>query len=228
MKKISALLLCFLALQNYAFSQGFSATLKHSSIQIGPTYSNWSNYNDEKIDMRETSNLGFDLALTQRFPFGKKEITGLNVGLGVSNVNLHTNFRTWEFDEDGAVLGNHILMDPDKYLKNKLSLTYIEIPLELSFAAKRGDSTKTKPGFKFALGWRTGICVDAHNKYKTEDAIDKRKDFDNINRLRYGPTVRIGFGMFSIYGRYDLSSTFKATNVPNYNLYSAGIIFSGY
>lgn len=220
--------MCIFALQNYAFSQGIGAILKRSSLQIGPTWSNWHNYNDAKIDMRPASNIGIDVAFTQRFGFGAKETFGLNVGLGISNVNLHTNFRTWEFDEDGNVLGNHILLDPDKYLKNKLALTYLEVPLELSLLGRRGDSTESKTGFKFALGWRTGFCIDAHNKFKTEDAIDKRKDFDNINRLRYGPTVRIGYGMFSIYGRYDLSSTFKATNVPNYNLYTLGIIFSGH
>ncbi|MGZ5242440.1 MAG: outer membrane beta-barrel protein [Bacteroidia bacterium] len=228
MKKSFLLLLCFMALQNYAFSQGIGDILKRSSIQIGPTHSNWHNYNDDKIDMRPGSNIGIDVALTQRFGFGQKKLVGFVTGLAISNVNLHTNFRTWEFDDDGNVLGNHILMDPDKYLKNKLALTYLEIPVELSLVTKRGDSTSSKTGFKLAIGWRTGFCVDAHNKFKTEDAIDKRKDFDNINRFRYGPTARIGYGMFSVYGRYDLSSTFKATNVPNYNLYTLGLIFSGF
>ncbi len=227
MKKILPFLLCFFALQNYAFSQGIGDALKRSSIQIGPTFSNWHNYNDSKIEMRPERNRGIDVALTHRFKFGQKGTFGINTGLAISNVNIHTNFRTWEFDEDGNVLGNHILMDKSKYIKNKLSLTYLEVPVELSLATKRGDSS-AKAGFKFAIGWRTGFCIDAHTKFKDEDAISKRKDFDNINRLRYGPTVRIGYGMFSIYGRYDLSSTFKATNVPNYNLYSLGIIFSGY
>lgn len=190
---------------------------------FGPTWSTWQEYPAE-IQMKPGRNIGFDIAATKRFKLGT-DLLGLHAGLGLSMVNIHSNINPWLFvDSTGGV--DPAGIDRRVYKRNKIALTYLEVPLELAFATKRDSSSGA--GFKIALGWRTGFCIDAHTKLVTEDYKEKRKDFDNINRLRYGPTARIGYGNFSLYGRYDMSSTFSADKAPDYNLLTVGLIFSGF
>jgi hypothetical protein len=232
MKKTGLILLSLLALQNYAFSQNPLERLTgNSKLMFGPTWSNWIEV-PSAVEVKPARNIGFDVAAIQRFGEGT---VGFNAGLGISAVNIHSNIFPWQFDGDGNVDSIGIV-DMDKkvdgknfVLKNKLALTYLEVPLELSIRTRKGedtDSTNAKTRFKFAIGWRTGICIDAHVKQKTRDYTWKIKDFDNITMLRYGPTIRIGYGAISLYGRYDLSSSFQGEKVPAYTLYTVGVMIS--
>lgn len=233
MKKTGLFLLCLLALQNYAFSQNpFAKFTNNSMLMFGPTWSNWMEV-PSGVKIKPARNIGFDIATVHRFGTGK---LGFVAGLGISAVNIHSNVREWKFDAAGNVMKSSFI-DMDSvsggkkyYLRNKIALTYLEIPLELSFRmrSEETDSTNAKTGFKFAIGVRPGICIDAHTKLKTSEQIVKVKDFDNITSFRFGPTVRIGYGGFSLYGRYDLTSSFDGESVPAYSLYTVGLIISSF
>jgi hypothetical protein len=233
MKKIGLSLLYLLALQNYAFSQNpLSKFTNNSMLMFGPTWNNWMEV-PSAVKIKASRNIGFDVAAVHRFGSGK---LGLVAGLGISAVNIHSNVRQWTFDVAGNV-PKSAFIDMDSvsggkkfYSRNKIALTYLEVPLELNFRIRGQDtdSTNAKTGFKFAIGVRPGICIDAHTKLKTTDQIVKIKDFDNIARFRFGPTVRIGYGGFSLYGRYDLTSSFEADKVPVYALYTVGLVISSF
>lgn len=234
MKKTGLFLLGLMALQNYAFSQNpMSGIGKHFTLMFGPTWSNWIEV-PEQVEMKPGRNIGLDVAALHRFGEGT---VGLTAGLGISSINIHSNVWPWGFDANGNV-DSLALLDMDRQVAgkafvrtNKISLTYLEVPLELSIVQRKGedtDSTNQKTGFKLAIGWRTGVCIDAHMTQRTQDYTWKFKDFDNITMLRYGPTVRIGYGGFSLYGRYDLSSSFEGEKVPAFTLYTVGLMVSGF
>lgn len=221
MKKLLLFTGLFLILQNYGFSQGIKMFANNPfTITFGPTWTNWVEYPDS-INMKPARNIGFDFAFLYAFK-NKSGNLGVQAGLGMSMVNINTNVYPLGFDDNGAF--KRFLKDGE-YAKNKLALTYLEIPVEFVFKAKP-ESNKS---FKFALGFKGGLTIDAHTKIKLDDGrIFKEKSFDNINRLRYGPTVRIGVGGVHLYGNYALTSTFEGEKIPDYNQYTVGIIFSNF
>jgi len=119
------------------------------------------------------------------------------------------------------------------YTRNKLSTTYVEIPVEIRF---RTNPDKFNKQFKLALGIRAGYCLNAHSKYKGTDFISdgirdifrKELDLPNINQYRYGATVRIGYANFNLYGYYSLSTLFDTNKGPGIQPFSVGISFNSF
>src|SRR5688572_3199225 len=98
MKRTGLILLCLMALQNYAFSQNpLSLLTKNSKLMFGPTWSNWMEV-PAGVEVKPARNFGFDAAAMHRF--GKGTL-GFSVGLGISAVNIHSNTFFWQFDKDG-------------------------------------------------------------------------------------------------------------------------------
>lgn len=227
MKKAILIILAVIALQNYAFSQAFDLPGMRNSGYVGVTYNNWASYPSE-IKMHNVANIGADVGFVHRFGL-HHDTSGLdniaiNIGLGLSMVNIHANIDPFGSNSPGFdTVGKIGLLNTD-YRKNKLALTYLEVPIEFVFKAH----PSTGKGFKLAIGLRAGVCVDAHTKLERGNFTYKIKSFNNIEMFRYSPTIRIGVGYFSVYARYDMNSTFDATLAPKYALYSAGIMISSY
>ena len=107
--------------------------------------------------------------------------------------------------------------------KNKLSCTYIGIPLMLRFESNRSDFNKS---FHIAAGGFGEYLIGSHTKVKTTNN-DKTKQHDdfNLNRFRYGITGRIGYGWASLFVNYSLSDLFESGTGPVLTPASAGIAF---
>jgi hypothetical protein len=116
------------------------------------------------------------------------------------------------------------------YSSDKLSLTYLEIPVEMVL--------KPKSGLILSLGFSAGLLLDAHSKVKFNNPPDfygpiqtvkyKIKDNQTFNHIRPGPELRIGYKHFSLYGLYEMGSCMKnliGTN-PFMHIYSIGIMLA--
>jgi hypothetical protein len=227
MKKVFLLVLAITAVQNYAFSQAFDPTAWRNTVYVGPTYSNWASY-PSYIKMSAKNNIGADVGYIHRFGLhhdtsGMDNIA-INLGLGLSMVNIHANIDPFGSNSTGFDTVGKVGIVGNDYRKNKLALSYLEIPVELVFKVHPSSGA----GFKIAIGFRGGVCIDAHSKYVRDDFTYKLKSFNNIEMWRYGPTVRIGLGSFSLFGRYDMNSTFDASKAPKYSLYTIGLMVSSY
>lgn len=125
-------------------------------------------------------------------------------GYGFSSHNIHHDGVFIEDTVDNKQY-TRLLPLPENYAysKNKVTSTYIEVPLELRFR------TRGSTPFKLYVGGRIGYLVNFHTK--TKDDAGKRKiyGFENANSLRYGLTGRIGVGQINICGFYGLSTLFK-------------------
>lgn len=227
MKKALLLLIALLAVQNYAFSQGFNIIGARNSAFASATYNNWASY-PSYVTMHAATNIGADVGFVHRFGLHSDtsgaDNFGLNLGLALSMVNIHANIDPFGSNSTGFDTVGKIGLVPNDYRRNKLALTYLEIPLELVFKVHPSRAA----GFKIAIGVRGGVCIDAHTKLERGNFTYKLKSFNNIELWRYSPTIRIGLGYFSIFARYDMNSTFDASHAPKYALYSAGIMISAY
>ena len=111
-------------------------------------------------------------------------------------------------------------------------MSYLEIPLELRFSSNpvKGDS------WKIALGGKVGTLINAHTKGKDlqdknnstlNTYIEKENSKRYFNGTRLMATARIGYGIFSLFGTYQLNNVLKDGVGPNMKLFQVGFTLSG-
>ncbi len=109
----------------------------------------------------------------------------------------------------------------------------MEIPLEFRYSSKPLQPNKS---FKIAIGAKVGALVNAHTKGKTledknNNTITSYTLKENNKRLidgtRFMGTARIGYGILSLFGNYQLNNVLKDGAGPVMHLYQVGLTISG-
>lgn len=237
MKKFIGLFCCSLMLALPAFAQEGSPVDKKDVVKpardffmLMLTYENWNNTPDH---VRITGlGRGINAYLAYDFPISNSTFS-FAAGIGISNSNIY-------FDDQVAVLNRGAdsirFMNVDTtagtnfYKKSKLSTTYLEAPFEIRFYANKANRNR---GFKAAVGMRVGLLMGTSSKtrHSAPDMPSLIVEKANSNRYtqkwRFAPTVRIGWGNFSLYGSYNLSPYFNTGQGPEVFPYSVGIAISG-
>ena len=112
-------------------------------------------------------------------------------------------------------------------------MSYLEIPVELRFSSNPAGGSKS---WKIAIGGKVGTLINLHTKGK--DLQDKNNKTINsyivkennkkyFNGTRLMGTARIGYGIFSLFGAYQLNNVLKEAAGPDMKLYQVGISLSG-
>lgn len=159
----------------------------------------------------------------------KKSLFSIAPGLGFSSSNIYSRHNLVKDTVNGGLMftpiGDDIL---DKVKVNKVSLNFIEIPVELRI---RTRPDKFNNMWKFNVGFKAGIRIDAHTKmrikYDDGAKVFKEKIYPDFSLLRLGPTLRIGYSSFNIYGFYSVLGAFKTDRGPKVNEWNVGISFNG-
>ena len=139
-------------------------------------------------------------------------------GLALNSNNVHHDgFLAY----DSSGVANILPLDPAvDYKVNKISLTYIDIPLELRYRSKPLHKSNR---IKVAGGFMGGLLVNSHVKFKDDDGTFKAKKIKEILPYQYGLTARVGYGKYNISGYYGLSTVFEDGKGPELTPYSIGI-----
>lgn len=148
-------------------------------------------------------------------------VTGL--GYTINNYRFKSDaFFVPDADEFSATY------DSTEYKKNKLVIHYLTVPLLFEF----NTSTNPRKTFHFAAGVIGGLRLASHQKLVKETGSKdyKVKTYDdfNLNPLRADATVRMGYGNFTVFGSYSLTSLFKDGKGPELYPLTAGIRFVGW
>ena len=122
----------------------------------------------------------------------------------------------------------------NNFKKFKLSTSFVEIPLEFRFSSNPENPNKST---KFAIGIKGGTMLNAHTKAKQlRDAAGKTliaatfkestKSYFNTTRLV--ATARVGYGIFSLFGAYNITPVFKdGVASPDIRTLQVGLTISG-
>lgn len=174
-------------------------------------------------------NRGMSTHITLDFPL-KASNFSFAAGLGFSTHNYYLDDQ--RFIIDGLPNVNfEDLFAPDvtNYKKMKLSVNYLEAPVEFRFFTNKSNRNV---GFKASIGMKVGYLVDAHTKEKVSvnDRVITQK-FGSakylFNQWRFAPTVKIGWGNFYVFGQYNATQLFSPGTGPEVFPYSIGIGISG-
>lgn len=169
--------------------------------------------------------VGVDAYIFHDHPVNKKGTLAWALGLGFSGMNVHHN---GQFIYN--VIGDDIITTLEPYpeglniKKNKISLNYVEVPFELRIRTMNTSiEERNVANFRFYLGFKGGVLVNSHTKYKDDETKIKIYDINNLLLYRYGPTLRLGFKKLSLHAFYSLTSIFEQGKGPELYPFSVGL-----
>ena len=167
------------------------------------------------------------------FPFKSNPKISVAIGAGVGTDNIFFDKTYVGIKDITPTLQFHDQSDTTHFKKNKLATAYLEAPLELRFSSNPAHPNKS---FKVALGVKGGLLMGAHIKQKTQqsstgatlnDYIEKQYSKRFFNSSRFSGTVRIGYGVFSVFGTYQINALFKEGLGPDVRPWTIGLTLSG-
>ena len=167
---------------------------------------------------------GFNLYMMYDVQLGSSPMS-LAIGAGLGTSSMFLNSAIVKADSGKVSTFAPITQD---YKKNKLSLNYVEVPIELRYRSK---SSPNGNSFKVALGFKGGYLFNSHTKYKIEEngksKTFKESRIDNLYKFRFGPTFRIGYGPVNFIAWYGASKVFDNGKGPDLRPFSVGISING-
>jgi hypothetical protein len=205
----------------------------HFMIQTG--YDGWVNTPDSIQTTGFSRHLNIYVMLDKPFKTDPRWSVGLGVGIGSSNIF----FENTMIDLKGAISTTQVTFkDVEKenhFKKYKLATVFAEVPIELRHIS---NPLKSDRSFKWALGVKVGTMISGQTKGKNlqnatgqslygEKYIAKEKDRKYLENFRLAPTARIGYGNFTIYGAYQITTMFREGQGPDVRPYSIGLCISG-
>ena len=170
----------------------------------------------EGMDIR-TINQGAGIFGMYNFPIGESDFS-FAIGAGITCHNIYSDSRIEDFRADTIVFVR--IPDSIDYSRSKLGLTYLDFPMEFRL--------KTEQKFRMSVGFKVGVLIDAKTKFKGENEagdkyIIKEKQVAQLEKWRYGPTIRIGYDWINVVGFFSLSQFFQENLGPEYYPVSVGI-----
>lgn len=240
MKKYFFIAMVFaLSTATFAQDDGYdvevSSKLKKTDRVIFDIYSDMWQDTPTGISYTPTQR-GFGYSSMQDFPLGNSNFS-FAIGVGI---NMHNFYSDGILTTDTNGISEFIPIPKTytdgtetkdiSYKINKLTLTYIETPIEFRFRSKGSNTFKVYAGFKF------GMLLQEHTKYLGDDFISgtdnqiKFKEYkhQNFERFRYGPTIRIGYNMISLFGSYTMTGIFETDKGPGMYPITVGISIMPY
>ena len=166
-----------------------------------------------------TINQGVNVFGTYNVPFGKSNF-GFSIGLGLTAHNIYGNFLVNRTSDSTKLVK---IPDSVSYKRSKMTLAYLEIPIEFRF--------KSKSKISVGIGFKGGFLVGSSTKYVGNGNVDISSGFmptpnykektkvkfwgiKDLESFTYGPTLRIGYKWFNVNAFYMLSSIFKKSSGP--------------
>lgn len=201
-------------------------------LDIGLNY--WSNDQDT---LKNWGSKSLGVYYNKRFKISNKLSFHPAVGLGFEKLAFKKNYH---YGED---VDNSIIIDTTNTIisRNKLAVTYLDVPLEFRFHPK---GTIEGEGFFIGAGVIGGLKLNAHTKLKYEENEVKRKEKLQSNfglqDFRYGYQIRVGWKSFQFFYKHYLSDFYRKPQkqvgkdlLPNGELFNPavstfGINFSGF
>ncbi len=197
----------------------------HLLLQLG--YSDFLNKQDSVSTkgFGRSTNVYFMMAFN--FVSAPKFSVAVGAGIGADNYYLNKE-RIDLTNQTRATFYSDTL---DQYRRSKLAMNFVEVPLELRYSSNPDNPNHA---WKFALGIKAGLLVNAHTKVKMLRDINgipnytlKTKDNHLFDEERAAGTFRFGYGVLSLFTQVDITNFFKANDGVNIRPYTVGITVSG-
>jgi hypothetical protein len=203
----------------------------HFMFQVGTNI--WSGTADSVSNYIKGFNRSANIYVMYNKQFKNSPKFSIAAGIGFGTSNIYFKKMQVNIAAAKSVLPFVRTDTGNNYKKYKLATAYLEIPLEFRFTA---DPSNPNKSIKGAIGIKLGTLLNAHTKGKTLqnsagtkiNALTVKENSKNFfNGTRIAATARVGYGIFSLYGSYGLTSLFKDGVAPDTKLVQIGLTISG-
>ena len=164
--------------------------------------------------------LGHNINAMFDIPFSKKSRMGIAIGFGYSHFCVRHN-GDFNFEVDPITNKGYTSLvpyvGPNRWI-NRTVFNFVEVPFEIRFRARR-----ERGKFKFYPGFKVGFMVENYHKWRIGSDEFKEFNFPDLNRLHYGPTVKLGVDNITLFGYYDMTYLFTNDNSNKLQLFSVGV-----
>lgn len=214
MKYIFGALLALLVITASAQDGGWKRPDIPGDLMVDVGFNVWSSM-PGALEKRTWSSKSIGLYYTKRKVLTGKLSFSYGLGFGLEKMSLgdsstlasKINLGTGGND---SIVSVAVIPNPYNFDKNKLAITYLDIPIELRF---HPFGTEDGEGLFIGAGGIIGVRMNAHTKWKYdnngETTREKHSGKFNLNSFRYGYQIRAGFkGVHFFYKRY-ISDVFK-------------------
>jgi hypothetical protein len=197
------------------------------------SWDHWFGEADSVNDRKTGFSRGFNAYLMLDFPFKGNQRFSAALGLGISTSNMFFDKTIIDIIAKTPKLPFIAVDSAERFKKYKLATSYLEIPLEFRYTANPETPGKT---FKFAIGIKGGVLLNAHTKgknllnasgQKINSYTEKITSKSYFNSTKFAATVRIGYGYFTLFAAYNLTNIFKNDVTANTKLFQTGLTISG-
>ena len=236
MRKLSVFVIALLA-----FSAAFSQTppkktiVNHASdhLMIQIAANSWQGAADTVRSHIKSLNRSANAYIMFDKPFKNNPKLSAAIGIGVGTSNIYFTKMEVNITSAKSPLPFIISDTGNHYKKYKLSQAFLEIPVEFRFMAHPETPNKS---LKAAVGFKLGTLVNTHTKArglisgtgaKLNDFTIKESSKSFFNTTRLVATARIGYGVFSVFGAYNITGVFKTGVAPDTKLMQLGLTISG-
>ncbi len=180
---------------------------------------------------------GINISAFQDMPLGRTNFS-LAAGLGFTAHNLYSDHR-YLYHPGEEKFDFFPIDDANKYNKNKLSLNYLDIPVQFRYRTRELPRT-----FRVYAGMKAGWLINAHTKFEgkahyhiTFDENEaespvasrtvkiKEHRLKNISSYRIGLTGTIGYGSVNLHVYYPLTDIFTGNSAESARPLSLGVTF---
>ena len=154
-----------------------------------------------------------------------RENFGIGTGMGIE-------FNDYRFDNLSPIkkADDQIISDTSynnmNVEKAKLTTTYITVPILFEYQTPVGDDNK----FFITAGIIGGIKIGSHTKIVYNEDGDRKKEKNRgdfyLSPLRYGYTLKMGYGFLKVFANYYETTLFQKEKGPELHPFTVGFNIS--
>ena len=238
MKKILFIAIAFITVsaataQNHKKDPGDALSRAGDHIMLQVSSDQWMGAPDSIHSHIKSLSRGGNIYVMMDKPFKGTPQVSAAFGVGISTSSMYFKNMGIELRSLTTALPFVNLDTTSHFKKYKLSMAFLEIPVELRYTFNPAMENKS---IKLALGVKAGVLLNAHTKGKspvdkngnaTNSYVEKENSKRFVNTTRISATARIGYGHFSLFGSYQINSIFKTGTAADIKLLQVGLTLSG-
>jgi hypothetical protein len=201
----------------------------HFFIQVGSLH--WVG----KSDSIHTKGLprSLNIYLLLNFPFKTDPHWSVALGPGIASDNMYFDKMTVGIADPTTRVLFHDVADTSHFKRYKLSVNFLEVPVELRYRFNPGNDRKS---VKLAIGAKVGTLINAHTKGKIlqnsagqtlNDFTSKQSSKAFFNKQRLSFMGRVGIGSWSLFASYSVTPVFKEGLGPTVRPLTVGLTLAG-
>ena len=208
MKVLTAILLFFVAFANaqeanYPDFNAVDSLYREDQFYVGFTY-NILHSKPQHLSQNKFS-AGLFGGVMRDMPINKSRTKAIAVGVGYGLQNYNYNLVTSGTKDNPEY---HLQDETTAYRKNKLSMHFVEMPIEYRWRTSTPESHKF---WRVYTGIKLSYLLQSRSIYDGEPQKVVIKSNQDLNKFRYGAYIAAGYNTWNVNVYYGLNPLFKST-----------------